>query len=335
MSPHVRLKFVVLTFCLALSGPVTVLAQQSPAPGTTTAQAQAPTGPGQQQTDRDLAERALERTLVGTGALLLTAGQLEIEPSLFYFRTEQRGPGTFTTNGTTFVAEQRLNRNIVNAGVEFRLGLPFEMQAELDLPFGYTVEERVTEVGFVPRADTRASASGIGDVQIGIAKTLFVESGARPSLVARLTWDTDSGKTNKSEGVSVGTGFDEARVSLVGTNRQDPLVFLGGLSYEKSFKKDGVEPGDRVGLSIGAALAASPQTSLRAVLNQIFVRESRVQGSTVGGSDTVIGVLTLGASSIVGAGKFLDFTIQTGLTDAAPKFGVGISLTIRTDMWRR
>jgi hypothetical protein len=329
MYPHVRLKFIALTFGLAFGGPAAVLAQQSSPPSTTLAQAQPAAGPGQRATDKELAERALERTLVSTGAVLLPAGQLEIEPGLFYFRNEIRGPGTFTSNGSTFVAEQRLSRNTLIGGIEFRFGLPFDMQAEVDLPFGYVSENRVTEVGFVPRTDTSARVTGVGDVQIGLAKTLFVESGARPSLVARLTWDSDTGKKKRNEGSAVGTGFHEARVSLSATKRQDPLVFLGGLSYEKSFKSHGVKPGDEIGLSIGAALAASPQTSLRAVLNQFFVRESQVAGTTVGGSDTVIGILTLGASSIVGAGQFLDFTIQTGLTDSAPKFGVGVSLSIR------
>jgi hypothetical protein len=46
----------------------------------------------------------------------------------------------------------------------------------------------------------------------------------------------------------------------------------------------------------------------------------------------VIGTLSLGASSIIGRGKFLDITAGVGLTDAAPDYSIGASLSIRFDV---
>jgi hypothetical protein len=279
----------------------------------------------QPASDTEAAERALERTLVTTGALLLPKGLFEIEPSFFYVRNEQQGPVVFGS----LIAEQHVNNNIVGAAVQLRAGLPGDAQVELNLPYSHVSEENVTEVGFQPVARTSVSRSGMDDVSLGVAKTLMVERDGRPNLIARLTWDSDSGKTDNNVSALSGSGFNEARISLVATRRQDPLVFLGGLSYQKAYEKNGVKPGDEVGITLGAILAASPATSLRLVLDQTFVDDLKTGGQTLNGSHAVVGALTFGASSTVGAGKFLDFTIQTGLTDAAADFAFGVSLTMR------
>jgi hypothetical protein len=164
---------------------------------------------------------------------------------------------------------------------------------------------------------------------LAVAKTLMVERTGRPNLVARLSWDSDTGHSDRAEALSAGSGFEEARFSLVATKRQDPLVFLGGLFYENAFEADGVKPGNAIGVSLGAALAASPETSLRVVLNQTFVGDTEREGRAQDGTNSTIGVLTIGASTTLGAGRFLDFTVQAGLTDDAPDIGAGVSFAMR------
>ncbi len=197
------------------------------------------------------------------------------------------------------------------------------------MPYAHVREERITDVALAPRAATSLHLSGLGDVNVAVAKTLLVERTGLPNLVARLSWDTDTGRTDRAQGLSAGTGFNEARLSLLATKRQDPLVFLGGPYYEKSFGEGGVKPGDKIGVSLGAALAASPETSLRVVLNQAFIGNSRSGGVAQHGSNETIAVVTVGASMTLAAGKFLDFTIQDGLTHDAPKLAVGASLSMR------
>lgn len=289
---------------------------------------------GQSSNDEDLAARALDRTLVTTGAVLLPSGLLEVEPEFLYTRSEQSAPGTFTDSaGAVFVSEQRLNQDVVTAAAQLRLGIPYDTQLELYLPYTNAREQRVTTVGLVPTANTSSTVSGIGDVNLAVAKTLLTERAGRPNLVARVSWDTDTGRTD-AQGLSTGTGYNEAQVSLIATKRQDPLVFLGGPYYEKSFEERGVKPGDKVGVSVGAALATSPETSLRVVLNQEFESDSELSGATQPGSSETIGFLTLGASMTFAAGTFLDFTIQDGLTRDAPRLAVGLGLSMRFDAWR-
>jgi hypothetical protein len=308
-------------------------AQQPAAPGGQPA-ARAGSGtpaPGQFEVDEEAAERALERALVVTGALLLPVGQADVQASLAYIRSEQDAPALFPAQGGQLIASQEVRRDTFASALFLRFGLPFESQLEIGIPYRYVDQEVVTEVGFGARAESAAHGSGFGDVSLGLAKGLLHERRWWPDLIGRVTWDTDSGK--RSDGnVPLGGGFNEIQGSLTMTKRQDPLVFLGSASYATTFEEDDVKPGDALGFSVGALLAASPETSLRVILNQTFVDELQVNGRAIGGSDQVIGTLSLGASSIVGRGKFLDITAGVGLTDAAPDYSIGASLSIRFDV---
>jgi hypothetical protein len=318
----------------------------SPAPAALSAEQKAPTptapaaarasgaaaaAPGQFEVDEEAAERALERALVVTGALLLPVGQADIQASLAYIRSEQDAPGVFLAPEGQLIASQQVRRDTFSSALFMRFGLPFESQLEVGLPYRYVDQEVVTAVGFGARAETESHGSGFGDVSLGLAKGLLHERRWWPDLIGRVTWDTNSGK--RSDGnVALGGGFNELQGSLTMTKRQDPLVFLGSASYATTFEEDDVKPGDALGFSVGALLAASPETSLRVILNQTFVNELQIGDRTISGSDQVIGTLSLGASSIIGRGKFLDITAGVGLTDAAPDYSIGASLSIRFDV---
>ena len=149
-----------------------------------------------------------------------------------------------------------------------------------------------------------------------------------PNLIGRVTWDTDLGETS-DDGFALGGGFNELQGSLTMIKRQDPLVFIGSASYGTTFEKDDINPGDQLGFSVGALLAASPETSLSVILNQTFVNELEVGDRALRGSDAVIGTLSFGASSIIGRGKFLGLSAGIGLTEGAPEYSVGIFLAAR------
>jgi hypothetical protein len=74
---------------------------------------------------------------------------------------------------------------------------------------------------------------------------------------------------------------------------------------------------------------------LRVAFDQTFIDNIEITGSPVAGSRTVVGTVTFGASWIVGAGKLLDFTLQSGLNDTAADFAFGVSLSTRFGMPRR
>jgi hypothetical protein len=172
----------------------------------------------------------------------------------------------------------------------------------------------------------------MGDISVGVAKTLLRENGGWwPDLVARLTWGTGTGESTDGD-VLLGSGFNELRGSLDAVKRQDPLAFVGGVSYETTFEDDNVKPGDEFGFSIGTVLAPSPETSLRFGLGQRFINAATVDGEGVNGSDRVVGTATFGASVVLGRGVLLDVAADIGLTDDAPDYAARASLPTRFDL---
>jgi hypothetical protein len=288
--------------------------------------------PGQFEVDEGAAERALERTLVQAGVLLLPPGVLDLEPGFSYTRTENDTPGLFVDDaGNTLIVSRRVRRNIYDADLQLRLGLPFDSQIEFLFPYRWVDESQVQRVGFTPADTEDRSGSGFRDIQVGIAKTLLREGANWPDLVARVTWDTDTGERDDND-VIIGGGFNSVVGTLSAVKRQDPLAFVGAFAYEKTFEEDHIEPGQQFRLSLGVALAASPQTSLRFTLQQVFIDEIEVDNQKIDGSDQVEGVLIIGASSIVGRGLFLDVSGDVGLTDDAADYSVNVSLSKRVDL---
>jgi hypothetical protein len=80
--------------------------------------------------------------------------------------------------------------------------------------------------------------------------------------------------------------------------------------------------GDQVNFLTGVFLASSPETSLRAVLQNNFLQDIRINDVTFKGSDTVQSILTFGASSILGRGVLIDLQAGIGPTNSAPKYTV-------------
>ena len=269
-------------------------------------------------------ERALERALIQTGALLLPAGTAEIEPAFSYVRQEADAPVFLTEDGQQFIAEAEVRRDILTADLNLRFGLPLDAQIEVDVPYRYDAQSTVTRVGFAARQEESRDSSGLGDVGVTLAKSLLREHGWRPDLIGRVRWDTDTGETD--DGLFFGNSFHEISGTVTAVKTQDPLVFVGDVSYETTLDKSGVDPGDEIGFSIGTLLAASPETSLRFFLNQTFADEVKVNSREIPGTEQVVGILSVAASSIVSARALVDVTAGVGLTEDAPNYLVSISL---------
>lgn len=258
--------------------------------------------PGQVVVDAEAAERALERSLVQTGGLLLRSGQLELEPGLRQGRQESDDRDVDT----------------ISADLALRWGLGLDSQLELGLPY-HSVREEATS------SRETSSASGLGDVRIGLAKTLLREADGRPDLVARVTWDTRTGKDRDR----ISSGFDELRVSFTAIKRQDPMVFVGGLAYEHTLEHDNVQPGAAVMPSFGTFVALSPKTSMRFVLSQSFRDDNEVDGARQDGTDQTAATLTIGGSSLLDRGTLLDLAVDIGLTRDTDDYAVRIAFPIR------
>ena len=284
--------------------------------------------PGAIVVDARTAERALERSLSREGALLLPAGTLEIEPG-FSFARQEDSTSSFVTSGAGIVAGQtESNANRFSMNLAARLGLPWDSQLEIGLPYRMAQVETVTNVGFAPASSSSRWGGGFGDLRIGLAKTLLRENLWRPDLVGRITWNTDTGRSSDN-GVSLGGGFHEVQGSLTAIKRQDPVVFIGGFSYQHSFESGDLQPGSVYAMNLGAAYALSPETSLRFALSSAYQDETEYVGNQVEGSSRTSGTFVIGGSTLLGPGILLNTSLGIGLTDDVEDFSLMFSLPIR------
>jgi hypothetical protein len=314
----------------AESGKIPADAQdQVETPSTEKTPAESPEGkPGMVIVEEGEAERALERSLTRAGALLLSPGVLEVEPGFTYARKEDSTPQLFESNGQIFATETKLNSDSLTADVALRLGLPWDSQLEIGLPYRWREVESITTVDLAPTDSSSLSGSGLGDMRLGFAKTLLREGLWRPDLIGRITWDTDSGKL-EDNGVSLGGGFHELRGALTAIKRQDPIVFVGGLSYEHSFEEDQIQPGPIVSANFGTFIALSPETSLRFLFSGAYRDESELSGNEIVGSDQTLASFIVGGTTLLAPGDLLNLSIEIGLTDDADDFAISLSLPVR------
>lgn len=286
--------------------------------------------PGVVVVDEEDAERALERSLSREGALLLASGILEAEPGLAYARQEDTTPILVTSGGNAFAGEMERNTSGLTGSLALRLGLPRDTQLEIGVPYRWREVESVTSVNFTTTDVSKQSGAGWGDIRAGLAKTLLREGLWRPDLVGRLTWDTDTGETGDG-GVSLGGGFDELQASLTAIKRQDPIAFVGGLSYGHAFEEDRLQPGPTAAANFGGFIALSPETSLRLLVAAAYQDETEFDGRKIDGTDRTIGSFEVGGSTLLARGTLLNLSVGIGLTDDADDLSISLSLPVRFD----
>lgn len=317
----------------AVTRPPSETAQAAPAsprpPAPENNRTAARSGPGTFEVDEEAAQRALERTLTQTGALLLPQRTVEITPSYSFRRSEQHASALFTvinpatSTSTQVVGNQRSWQNENVLRVDVRAGLPYASQLEFSLPYSYIPTTQATDLG----TSTSASGKGIGDATLGIAKTLARESGWKPDLIGRVSYNFGNGK-RLDDGISLGGGFRQLSAELVALKRQDPLAFVASAFYGKTFEKDALKPGDTASISLSALLAASPATSLQFGFSQIHRGKLENNGIKLAGSEQTYGVATLGASSVLSRDTTLVTQLGIGLGNDAPKYSFTVSLPI-------
>jgi hypothetical protein len=279
--------------------------------------------------ERD-AERALDRALTREGALLLPRGILEVEPGFQYAREENSTPRLFTSGGQLLAGATEVSTDRLTADLALRLGLPWDAQLELGLPYRWQKDESVNEIGFAPTGASSRTGSGPGDVRVGIAKTLLRQGLWRPDVVGRFTWDTESGEFS-DDGIFLGGGFHELRGSLTAIKRQDPVAFVGGVSYEHSVEKEQIQPGSVIGTSFGSFIALSPETSIRFVFSGAYQAETKLSGNAIAGSDRTIASFAVGGSTLLAPGTALSLSLGFGLTEDADDVSLSVSLPFRFD----
>jgi hypothetical protein len=290
-------------------------------------------GFGRLEVDEQAAQRALERTLIQGGTLLLPTWRIQFGPSISYSLNQTEFPVLVEDGDALLLGSHDVERTAVNANLALQVGLPFGSQLELGLPYQWVDEESRPRIQGAPFGQTiERNGKGIGNLRVGLAKTFVRERGSRPDLVGRITWDSGSGDRTDN-GLSIG-GYESLAGSLSFIKRTDPLVFFGSASYRTFFADEDLEPGDQFGVSFGTALAVSPSSSLYASVNNQFLNESKFDTEQIAGSDISSFVLSLGASTVVSRRVLLNLTAGIGISEDAPDYSVRLSASMQTDALR-
>jgi uncharacterized coiled-coil protein SlyX len=262
-------------------------------------------GAAPEDADDEEAGRALERTLVQQGGLVIRSGTYELEPQLSYAHWDKRRSAI---------------RHTSEAAIGFRAGLPWESQFQMRVPYVHV-------------RTAAGSETALGDIDFSLSKQLTRDRGFSPGLIASLGWLSRTGEDGFDGGVPTGGGFDVLQAGFTAVKRHDPLVFFGGLSYASPLSREisgvKIEPGDTVGVRLGSILAASPETSANVGLNLGFVRATRLDGQRIPESDTVLGTLQIGFGTILTRRVLLNISGDFRVTGDVPNFRLSATLPVR------
>jgi hypothetical protein len=155
----------------------------------------------------DEMERALERTLVREGALVLPPWTFEVTPQFSYAHWDS--------------VQDPFIRNSYSAGLSFRMGLP---QVTVSLPYVWN-EGR----------DPFPFSSGLGDAGVLLSKELLIDDGWVPNLVGSVGWTSPTSRGSAFTPIPYVSGF---QAGLIASKRLDPLVVFLGASYFSSASRD-------------------------------------------------------------------------------------------------
>jgi len=273
------------------------------------------------------AERALERSLVEEGARLLPPGRLEIVPGFTVRHYETDFPSVLSMGSENIIGEEYNKLDLYEREIDLRFGLPWASQLEIGIPYR-KIERQMKTAGMIGSVQSVVdqSGSGAGDITLGFAKILASESNVRPNLIGRLVWLTGSGD-ERDGAVQLGGGTSGVGAQLSASWRRDPVVFTVSGDYTHYDEHDGLRPGESVGVSLGLGLAINPDTALMFSLDQAESREFERNGVKLAGTDGTFTTLGLSAATILGRRLLLRVNTGIGLTEDAPDYRFGVSLS--------
>lgn len=284
-----------------------------------------------------LVRSAFENTLIDRGGLLLPAGSFNFETSMTYIHSSSEN---IVIDGFTLfpilvvgdIVSERLTRDVNLLNVVFRLGLPWDSQAEIRVPYGHQSLRSSSADG----TEHEYSDNGLGDVELTFAHQLYRGGGKWPDVVANLRWKSRTGNSpfSAAEGdIFVGSGYQSTNLSLNTVKVIDPVVYFAGLGYtHNSSTTEEIgkfEPGDSWGFNVGMAIALNLNNSLSFAYDQQFTKKSRLNGAQIPGSYASTGVFSIGSSFMMTDYLSIDFSLGVGVTEDSPDLLLSASFPLR------
>jgi hypothetical protein len=272
------------------------------------------------------ASRALERILVERGGLLLPPGRFEVVPEVSYSISDSER--VLAPDGSLANAASRT----VVGSVTLRLGLPFHLQAEGQLPYVYA--QQTLDAG--PAGTSSTSGSGIGDFRASLTWHLVRGLEHFPDVLVNGFWKSHSGRSAldpQPARVPLGSGIEQIGGGLALVKAVDPVVLLASVSVAESVPRQisigWVDPRLQISITTSAVLAVSPETSLSFGLDQLYGQSVRVGRDLVPGSARTAAVFDVGVSTLLSRFGFLEVGVGIGLTRDVPRFQVTVATPLQ------
>jgi hypothetical protein len=277
------------------------------------------------ETDRAAAaDRALERTLVQKGGVLLRKWRVEIVPQIAFAYSDGEVPTATSRDAVTFGARTEL----FTGRLTLRVGLPLALQVEASAPLVYL---RITPDGDGPPARP-AEGGGLGDVRLGLTWHALRGRARVPDVLVGGFWKSRSGRTpldDPAVQVPLGTGVEQFGGTLALVKAVDPVVLLATGTYAVSAGRwiplGWLEAGNEFTGSAGAVLAMSPETSLSFTIDAEHTRPFKLEGHTVYRSDRTSAVFRVGVATLASRNGFLQVNVGMGLTRDVPRFEIALA----------
>jgi hypothetical protein len=247
--------------------------------------------------------------------VLLRAGELTLEPSLSYGRTDRTAlvgvppgvPALGTRKGETFSAALTARYGIVD-DLQITAGLPLRHRRQEDQAAG--------PLGLFQQ-DT--SGTVFGDMALGLRYGLLPEGPGRPSVVVSADGRIP---TDGSDAFALGGGL-----SLV--KSLDPTALFASATYLHTFNVEDrglvdLQPADQVNATAGFAFAMNERLSFSTALSANFAFRTEVDGRTLPADETYN--LRLALTALLAENLFIEPSVAFRLNGPADAFTLGLSL---------
>lgn len=310
----------------ALPPPSEAAPPQAPAAGSPPRQP--PSQASAAEADR-AAVRALERTLVELGGLLLPPGRFEIVPEASYAHSEDEA--VLARNATL----ARATRNVFTGSLTLRLGFPGRLQLEGEFPFVYAQQAVIAQQGTAAAA-AAASQAGPGDLRLALTFQAYRSRGGAPDILLNGFWKPHTGRSpfdQEPVEVPLGSGVEQFGGGISIAKALDPIVLLASVVASESVPRHiapgWLDPGASLGITTSAILAVSPETAISFGLAQLYGERVRLERVAIPGTSRTAAVFSVGLSQRVSRAGFLDFTLGIGLTRDVPRFQVSVAAPLQ------
>jgi excisionase family DNA binding protein len=257
-------------------------------------------------------ERTAEDVFLRGQRVLLAPGEVVLDAGLFYSESDNQelavvngGIGLATVETETFTG--------------FLLGR-YGLFEETEIFASTTYRDQDSDVLVGNQKVDGSSRSEMGDVRVGLRRTVLREDVGIPDVILTLEGRIPTDDDHSSYGVGGG-------VALV--KSIDPVVLFANANYLHTFSQDfddvtRLEAEDRVAATLGYAYALNDTITLSTSLSGLFLSESDFDNVTL--REQELFSLNFGLTSWLAKGLYIEPTVSYGLNGPGDSFVIGVTV---------